>query len=618
MERPAIQWPEPEREEDLLLEQSVRAVNAAIITVGTGAHCDYSSLSDALAAASDGDTIRLTKNGDYLGQTYLLQNFSGELTIRGGYESCASNDRSGRTKLDANSTGRLFNINRSSADTGPLMDIRLMDLELVRGDAGDGYLWGGGGLLVNGPPGRLRVTLENVWVTNNRTNTIGGGIHVRMNADRSGTSLPILTLDNDSFVAQNKAGEDGGGIACSSNGFFPGAETLIRLGAGGIVNNEADGHGGGLFLDGCRNVWVYGGLSNNPLAAIVMNTAGERGGGVAMINQSVATITGNSFGEFGDNQAGAAILGNEAQYGGGIYMDTESTLSLFDVYLENNMAHSTGGGAYSKYSNLRIRRSENEPCQPVSGLHTPRCSYVRGNKGGGHSDQARALEHRHGHLEISRTIISGHAYDSPTGDERGFVIVLRDASSVIEGALFQGNHARRGIFHLWDDSDLKVSWSTFAKNANTSIVRMRNGSNKVQLLGSIMHDVNTSGNPTKLFTFYQGVAGDHDLLVDCVIAAQPQGDLPISAHYYSEIDPHYVDADNGDFHLAHNSPAIDYCDGYHAPEHRDLDGNERGVPHMGPTPIAPPNPYPGGTFDLGAYEMHYVSDKIFSDRFEDN
>ena len=133
------------------------------------------------------------------------------MTIRGGYDDCLDNSPSGRTVLDANGSGTVFDIWLQTGDPGP-MNVVLENLVIRGGDAG---FLGGGGLLVEGRQGQLAVELINTEVTNNNSVSNGGGIRVAVNASAE-SSGPILTLDDDSSIVNNTAGGNGGGLACDN------------------------------------------------------------------------------------------------------------------------------------------------------------------------------------------------------------------------------------------------------------------------------------------------------------------------------------------------------------------------------------------------------------------
>lgn len=612
-------WPEDELEAPEGVESRPTA-GGVIHTVGGDSACDYPDLSAALSAAADGDTIRLTNSGDYSGQTYLIRNFDGELTIRGGYFHCQSVEPVTRTVLDAGATGRVFYIEQGGAFSGSKMAITLENLEIVNGDTSGSF--GGGGLLINGQPGVLDVRLKNVYVMNNHSDARGGGIHLRLNTDRQGDGT-MLTLDNESRIQDNTSDSHGGGMACSSLGYSLNARTLLRLGAATVSGNSAgdggaNGHGGGVYLDGCKRVFMYGGGTANPLkGAIYVNTASGNGGGIAVKGGAVVSVRGDSVGAFGDPAVAAEIYSNEAASGGGVWVaDDGSSLSLGDVLLQYNNAQFVGGGAYvSNGGFLGMRRLHGQPCQAAGGGNTERCSWIVGNEasvGGAALDVQTA-----GEVEVVRTKITGHS--GFTGRlisiDSNMSSVTEPVKAFFEGLLIHGNSGVPGaptttIFTANNDAVLTVGWSTITDNDVANVARTGSGNADISIYASIIHE--DSGAIVE-----RAGQGTVAARLDCVIGHQDYGDLDVdSAGYYSRIDPGFVAPSGNDFHLADNSPAIDYCNAFNAPQYPGLNGNVRGTPHQGPPLIDPPVRVTDGEYDLGAYEMNYVLDEVFNDRFE--
>jgi len=82
------------------------------------------------------------------------------------------------------------------------------------------------------------------------------------------------------------------------------------------------------------------------------------------------------------------------------------------------------------------------------------------------------------------------------------------------------------------------------------------------------------------------IASGENLVIDYTLVNDIYGAVDLGTHFIMG-EPRFVDADNGDFHLRSDSPAIDVGDDSVIELESDLDGNLRIV---------------GGTIDLGAYE----------------
>lgn len=170
----------------------------SVITVGEAlASCDHNDLQSAIDAAADGDVIQVSGPADlHRGNTYAIYNQS--LIIRGGYDSCTANEPTGRTTLDADGQGRVFDIWLPA--TLAEQDVHLENLVVTNGQT-SGV---GGGILIEGRQNALFVRLDNVEVSSNTTTNSGGGIGLLIN-DSGGTG-PMLYIDDESSMIENEAG----------------------------------------------------------------------------------------------------------------------------------------------------------------------------------------------------------------------------------------------------------------------------------------------------------------------------------------------------------------------------------------------------------------------------
>ncbi|MDZ7791619.1 MAG: hypothetical protein U5L08_14215 [Xanthomonadales bacterium] len=580
-------------------------------TVGAGLDCDYANLNDALVDAADGDTIRLAESGDYIGRTYQILNFDGQLTIDGGYQDCETTTPAAKTVLDADGAGRVFYIEQNTGFVGTDMQIVLKDIEVVNGDNSGSF--GGGGLMINGIPGILDVTLENVTVRDNQSTTRGGGIHLRVNGDRDGPGT-MLTMDNSSNLLSNSSNENGGGLACSSLGSVLDTSTLVRLGAVGIRQNTAV-DGAGIFVDGCKRVFAYIGYDVSYAGSIVDNDASGDGGGISVVNGGEALIRGDAFSGFGIPSGAAEFLSNSAQLGGGVHVAGDgSYLFLGDAVLDRNTAEFRGGGIHVEQSGrVVMRRLQNQPCAQATGSQNPRCSKIVDNRVISNTSGMAIEVNSMAEIEVIRTEITGH---SGSGANRLIAIDSRlvappeATSGFFEGVAIHGNTGLGTVFTPNNSAVLTLAWSTISENEANNVVRTGSGDADVDIYASVIWE--DSGA-----VFERAGSGAVTASLDCVIGHQLEGDLDVDSYgYYSRIDPEFVDAANGDLRLGPTSPAIDYCDDFNAAGYPGLAGNTRGLLHRGQPLTDPPVSVPGAQFDLGAFEMNYVIDELFSDRFE--
>lgn len=588
----------------------------ALFTVGPHANCDFTSLQTAIDFAGDGDTIRVAASDGYPGLVYALHQKS--LTIQGGYSSCdLSATPSGRTVLNAQGhSERLLDV----WDGGNTrMRVKLENLEL-RG--------GNGGLLVEGQFGRLAVELVNVWIQGNHALTSGGGVRVRitgLTAD-NWTNDPILTLDNDTVLAQNSTTADGGGLFCSSG--LPASQqnrTVVRFGASLVVSNSAGGNGGGVASTGCRRMWLYTG---GPVAFIIptggvfLNSAGGLGGGLYVAGGGEMQVSGGIHMHFGLGLA-PLINGNDAQSGGGAAVTgTSSLLVLQGAQVHGNSAEEVAGGILvTDHAELRMGALQiSDPCKPTQSgggqSSAGPCSRLQNNTA--QQTGAALMVRNGGQARITQTRIINNQIHNPEGVASviavnyNTAVASEPARLVIDSSQITANKARH-VAYSGNGSELEINWSTVADNEITHGMARSwatSGTENRVSLGSSIFWGNTSST---LVT--RGDTGEIWMGADCVIAQVGEASSGLdSAFGYRSTDPQFLAPQDGDYRLGPTSPAIDFCDDYTSSVvSRDLGGNQRNQVWTGPTP----GPNPGlGHYDLGAFEAQLGDDVIFRDGFE--
>ena len=593
-----------------------------VIRVGSDdTGCDYASLQSAITAASDGAVILLSGSTDHH-RGNIYQVFTKSLTIRGGYASCTATDPSGRTTLDANQQGRVFDIWLPSGADGP-QEVILENLEITNGQTSNS----GGGILIEGRPGVQSVTLKNVQVTNNQATASGGGVAVLIGGPRDGAGGLILVSDAASMIDSNVSGANGGGLAClNPSGHNIGIGNLMVIDRTNVIGNEAI-NGGGFSSVNCATTQWYSGGSQFlflPDSAIAANTASELGGGIYLSDGSALNFRGTSgtaSGVLAGDMNAGRIVGNEANHGGGAYVTGASTiLRLEEVIVDANSASNDGGGLFvNDGASIEMGRNNvghSAPCQPqqsASGVITfPRCSRLRGNDAGRHGG---AVYIDSGSVLVRHTLISGNG-----ASNFGSVAMVRgseqrNGQATFSDSLVFGNLGTH-LFYAWTNSDLTVRWSTITDNDNpTNALRAftSTGSARIRLQGSIVQE--ESGN-----VLTASGSGTLDVASECVMGHQDPSQVFGSLNRYQQNNPRLFEKDETrPYFPAPTSPAIDFCDGATAGS-IDLAARSRGSAHTG-SPLTNPPPWSGeGSHDIGAYETNWpeLEDEIFTSRFEAN
>lgn len=398
-----------------------------------GAGCAYGTLTQAIAAAADGDTIQVAAGTFHEAVDIADKN----LTIVGGYDSTCTRPGVGATILDAQyGPGSVVDILRSV--------VTLRNVRLTGGSAVGGGVVAGSG---------AHVTLDNTRVTGN-SGTYGAGLYVG--------STAVVTLTNGTRIENNTAtiagggarvwgklvgsswdstienntAPDGGGVS------VPGG--VLELGPVHVKHNQAtgaSGRGGGIHVydGGVITVTASSNVTYNSahdgagiyaddatvhlVAMVYENVAANHGGGVYLSNGSTMYASGNTFVGY----AGAGWGRNEADIGGGIYA-VDSTVD-FGGNVYNNRAATQGGGVFAASSVITLTNAH------VGGTADHQANDVTGGVFGA------GLYFTATHALLSNTVVASNTFSSGAGWGGG---VLAQAGSVVtltNGSRVEYHHA---------------------------------------------------------------------------------------------------------------------------------------------------------------------------------
>lgn len=265
-------------------------------TVDDNGAGDFLLISDAIAAATNGDTIIITGGADNIHtEANLLINKN--LTIQGDDE----------VTIDGAQTGRVF----ETSDLASL-DVSISDVTITGGlatgaDSEDdgGAIWHRGGTL----------SITNSVITGNEASDDGGGI-------RNDATLTITgsTLSNNVSVGTSDT-SGGGGIINTTGG-------TLTVGSSTLSGNTAR-NGGGIRNDGELTV-AYSTLDSN-------TATGTYGGG-GLINTFSPGSSGNA------TIISSTISGNHAANSGGGIAVGDGLVGIRNSTIVLNTATNSGGG----------------------------------------------------------------------------------------------------------------------------------------------------------------------------------------------------------------------------------------------------------------------------------
>ena len=548
-----------------------------VIYVGSGPNCDTADLGSALSNAASGSEIRL-QNETFNGNFAIA---SKDLVVIGGFEDCTANMPAFSSTLDGTGNGGntvldIFDV----GDSDGSWTVELENLNIVNGNESSVFERGGGLHIEDD----FLVTLTDVVIRNNQSATDGGGIQITGN---TGTSLFIF---GDTIIDNNSAG-DGGGIACIG----PQDQLGVIIDTASIFSNSAS-RGGGIFSENCLVASHAGGFFQG-----IFNNEASSGGGIAALGASEIALIGASPGFLveGDPKTSAFLIGNSADSrGGGAWLLEGSTMDSIDGRIEGNSAQRGGGVDIGLDSTFTMTRSDNgSDCSAFrSGDALARCSSLEDNSAG-FVGGAFATGNSSSTATISQTFIAGNS-----ADLNASVAELSAGTVSLEGNVIRDNPGNQ-LFRQFAGSELELAWSTVADNTPDNgtppLVEIRASSGIAAITRLFSTIFWNAGRDVVGIDTSGGSA--FDLTADCLVSHE-LGSIG-SASRSIVADPMFDDPANDDYHIAHNSPAVDLCDDANAPAEEDLDDQPRGF--VTDNPATP--------FDVGADETQGI---VFSDGFE--
>ncbi|MCK4358714.1 MAG: T9SS type A sorting domain-containing protein [Candidatus Cloacimonetes bacterium] len=225
------------------------------------------------------------------------------------------------------------------------------------------------------------------------------------------------------------------------------------------------------------------------------------------------------------------IIENSAEYGGGIYCSFSSSPIITNVTISENTANYSGGGLFCQ-----------DYCNPIITNVTIIENYAVG--AGSHGSGGGIL------LTNSSPILCNVSIYGNTANNDGGGIYFGDSSPTIINTTICGNIADSlggGIFCTWYSSP-NILNSIFSENMGNY---------------GIYNDPIYSGNLSISYSDFWDNEVDNfyncSQWVGVNVTTNVNGDS-CDVYYNIQLDPLFVDPDNGDYHLTQNSPCIDAGD----------------------------------------------------------
>lgn len=558
-----------------------------VFTVGGDASCGFAFIQDAIdaAAAHPGeDYVFIASNRLYYDQH--LRVIDQDVDIIGGFSACDDFDPGvEQTTIGGIAGNSVFEIEGSS-------HVYLGNLVITGAVMGQGH--SGGGIYFGGAGG---LTLQTVWVFNNQAE-YGGGIDVS-------PSGPTVVNIAATTVSANTALVSGGGIRIEGPTTLTFLGPLAYIAQNAALGSGAPGYGGGLE--------VIGPAVANISAQIDLNSA-PYGGGIAVFGSGNSffsepgvvklfassadfpvTVYGNAasiagggiYGkghtdqENNQNFAGVCasdfvIDNNTAPDGSAVYLDWDSSLFNPDVGARLTLGPGCGTG---------VRCAPGIPCDEISGntaqdgsaQPTTGATVVVGKSSSFRADGLVMRNNTGGNL----IGIVGHNYSNYSDP------------GLLHNCLLAGNRSVGALIAVgFDNVSLSVENCTIAGNLiDDAYVFETSG---LSLSDTIVFQPGT-------LTGYADAS---------YVLASDISELTASPTVQQLVDPKFVNAAGGDYHLGAGSPGVDYAGGLGGV---DFEGHQRDID-------LPTHPNAFGPRDLGPYERQLEcnrADTIFCYAFDD-
>jgi hypothetical protein len=537
-------------------------INSRIATAENFCVSNATELQDALTTAesnNQNDEIRLVQ-GTYEGNFTYDASESRDLEIKGGYAdtNCIENERvvdASNTVLDGGQNGRVLKLSNSE-----LGNMLVDGITITNGKLNSDL---GAGLYASTD---FDMTLTNSIVSNNITDKYeGGGVMF-------GEYIDTLIVENNIF--QNNSCESSV-VRSSGGGAYIDSVTTAIVRNNEFIENTVDNEGGSIHFNRIEFQII---LEDNTFRG---NTANDIGGGIYIDGHNTDELTVN-HNMFIDNVAstgggfyidtitepaiifnGNIFYGNTASTnaGGGAFFGNEGTIEFNDNSFIDNRANTSGGGVFIDNSLTRVILNANTFSKNIASQH-----------GGGVYFDSGTDE-----VKLTNNVFSENKANSGSGGAGNFnqvdKLTLTNNTFTLNSAPISSGG---GIFiNVLDDTDNACLYN--------NIIWNNSASNGDDLCIDNDGDDNLTPSPVDLFN------NDFDQSANGTYIEIP---FPIDSSNLNNIDPLFVDASNGDYHLMSSSLVIDAGDN-NACELpvTDRDGNPRIINDI---------------VDIGAYEYEYA------------
>ena len=580
--------------------------------VASDASCTHNDLQSAINAANPDCPLQIdiTREHTYTQQSLTVSSRNVILQGWGDGVTCAALVACGHAACDhPDSTVPLVTIDGLNAAGRPLTitgdsSVYMRNLRIQRGEGGGSA---GGGILYYGF-GYLTLEKSDVLLSHA---AYGGGIDVNGNG-----GIAQLQLYPYTQILNNTAGVSGGGIRLEGNAYLLATMPQTWIG----FNHANGGYGGGVEVIGPARADIGSGGFNG--TGVVSYNDAVDGGGISANavgdNAPVVrlfTVDAANPVQVSDNTASSR--------GGGVYLDMDTTfgaqLCAFDFRIDDNQAPDGAAifadshhGTFDQTGTSVYLNTGSPDSASCGGASLPSLGAVDCAAGAPCNEIAGNVAADVNAVRTDGSVVTIAEYSNMSGDPVAFraneaanVLRLVDGNpdgpdAILRNCLVVNNHTQHELISVRNGRDIGINGCTIARNTidNGYSIYANVGGRGFTLVDSIIDQPGVS---------VLDYVGDNSLRSLSYLIANETSTLG-GALYAVGDTPVYVDAANGDFHLAANSPGVDYAP---AQGGTDLDGLPRTID-------LPTRNNLFGPRDLGAYERQdgTVVDVLFQDSFE--
>ncbi|VAV85537.1 hypothetical protein MNBD_DELTA01-331, partial [hydrothermal vent metagenome] len=437
--------------------------------------CDYSTINNALAVSSSGDTITVSSGTyseriDYGSKNVTIQSLSGAATtIIAGDGSDNPVIRFNNSALTSSAVLKGFTINNGTSSGNYRRGIYIgssakptIQDSIIKGNQPASYV-NGAGIYITGGSSGVTVTGTTFGGDSGDKNTSsrGSGLYAT-------TTSGSITVSNSTFT-YNSASAHGGAL------YFLDVSSAPTITNTTIDNNTASQYGGAIFSNNSPFTITGGSISNNTSvydgSAIYMNAASN-----ALTINGTTTMTGNS-GRIGTiyttgiasiDITGATIDSNYSSSHGGAINMTGSTgdSTITNTSMDGNTTNAGNGGGIAFYcsstcsmtltnSTVDNNTLNNTSSYDGGGIYingSPVTFNITGGSVSGNLGRGGGGIFSTGGVDLSITGTTINNNTSTTGYGGGIYSVTSGATLVISKSFIQGNSCRGGGGGLYTGS----------------------------------------------------------------------------------------------------------------------------------------------------------------------